>query len=274
MEIWEMRAVELLEDYVNSFSGLSEIQEKNFQIKKDHSVRVANNAILLAKQDGIEGVDEELVFVAGIYHDIGRFKQFYEYNTFSDDNSVDHGDFSAEVLQEKGFINNMEPEKQELIYKIIKLHNKFALPGKLTAKEMFYAKLLRDADKLDIYKVLTDYYADRSKSPNHTLTWELPKGTYVSPDVAKDILAEKLVLKSKVKSEIDIKILQLSWVYDLNFKPSFEILLHNRYLEKIYGSLPKNDLIIQIYRKVKVYAENKLMEKKQPCTLFSESDRV
>jgi putative nucleotidyltransferase with HDIG domain len=262
MEDWEKRSIELLEGYVNSFSGLSELQKRNFQIKKEHSVRVAYNAIMLVKQTDIEDIDEELAFVAGIYHDIGRFSQFFEYNTFDDDNSIDHGDHSAEVLQEKGFICYMEPERQDLIFKIIKLHNKFDLPRKLADRELFYAKLLRDADKLDIYKVLTDYYTDTAKDPNHSLTWELPKGSHVSVDVAKDILAEKLVSKSKVKSEIDIKVLQLSWVYDLNFKPSFEILLHNRYLEKIYGTLSKNDPIIEIYRKIKVYAENKLLEKK------------
>ncbi|MDD4144206.1 MAG: HD domain-containing protein [Prolixibacteraceae bacterium] len=262
MNNWETPAIELLESYVNSFSGLSEIQKMNFQIKKEHSVRVAYNAIQLVHSSGIDSIEEEVVFTAGLYHDIGRFRQLVEYNTFDDDNSTDHGDYSVEVLQEKGFISNMDPEWQELIFKIIKLHNKFEIPKKLTDKELLYAKILRDSDKLDIYKVLTDYYIDTSKDPNHTLTWELPKGTYVSPEVARDILAEKLVSKSKVKSEVDIKILQLSWVYDLNFRSSFEILLHNRYLEKIYGSLPKNDLIIQIYRKIKVYAENKLLEKK------------
>jgi putative nucleotidyltransferase with HDIG domain len=262
MNVWEKTAIGLFESYVNSFSELSEIQERNFQIKKDHSVRVAYNAILLINKLGLEGIDEEIAFIAGIYHDIGRFRQFFEYNTFDDDSSIDHGDYSVDVLQEKGFISDMQPEEQDLIYKIIKLHNKFEIPKKLSDKELFHTKLLRDADKLDIYKVLTDYYADTSKDPDHTLTWELPRGNHVSPEVAKDILSEKLVSKVKVKSEVDLKILQLSWVYDMNFKPSFEILLHNRYLEKIYGSLPKNDLIIQIYRKIKVYAENKLLEKK------------
>ncbi len=262
MDIWEKRAIELLEKYVDSFSGLSEIQKRNFQIKKEHSVRVAYNAIHLATKTGIEDIDNEVVFVAGIYHDTGRFDQFFKHNTFDDDNSLDHGDYSAEILKEQGFISGMEPDKQDLIYKIIQLHNKFELPRKLSDRELFYAKLLRDADKLDIYKVLTDYYSDTSQDPNHTLTWELPKGIYVSPEVARDVLAEKLVLKGKVKSEVDLKVLQLSWVYDMHFKTSFEILLHNRYLEKIYGSLPKNDLIIQIYRKIKVYAENKLLEKK------------
>ena len=262
MDILQKSAIELFESYVNSFSDLTEIQKTNFQIKQEHSIRVAQNAINLSKSLELDSIDEDIAFIAALYHDIGRFRQFVEYNTFDDDNSIDHGDLAVEVLQEKGLISNLEPEWQDMIYKIIKIHNKFEIPKKLSDKELLHAKILRDADKLDIYTVLTDYYADTSKDPNHTLTWELPKGNYVSPEVARDIMSEKLVSKSKVKSEVDLKILQLSWVYDLNFKPSFEVLLQKRYLEKIYGSLPKNDLIIQIYRKVKVYTENKLLEKK------------
>lgn len=73
------------------------------------------------------------------------------------------------------------------------------------------------------------------------------------------MLAGKLVSKKNIVSEIDVKIMQLSWVYDFNFRPAFEYLLKNRYLENVYNSLPKNDLVIEIYRKIKVFAENKIM---------------
>ena len=107
---------------------------------------------------------------------------------------------------------------------------------------------------------MTDYYADKSQTPNHTLTWELPEARQVSPGVAKEVLSGKLVLKHLVKSDVDVKIMQLSWVYDMNFRHSVEMIMKNRFLEKIYVSLPKNDTTIEIYRKIKVYVENKLME--------------
>jgi len=55
--------------------------------------------------------------------------------------------------------------------------------------------------------------------------------------------------------------MQMSWVFDLNYKPSFEFLSKSRYLEAIYSTLPKNDLIIEIYRKIKVYTENRILQK-------------
>jgi len=191
---------------------------------------------------------------------MGRFKQLVDYNTFSDSKSVDHAELSTEILQKKEFLQKIDCHEEELIYIVMSLHNKFELPKKLTECQFLHARLLRDADKLDIFKVLTDYYTNLNSAANHTLTWELPKGIEVSPAVKEAVLAGKLVAKQDVASEIDVKIMQLSWVYDINFKPTFEYLLGNRSLEKIYTTLPPKDIIIDIYRKVKVFAENKLMD--------------
>ena len=67
--------------------------------------------------------------------------------------------------------------------------------------------------------------------------------------------------KKNIASEMDVKIMQMSWVYDFNFRSSIELLLKNRFLEIIYSTLPKNDLVIDIYRKIKVFTENKILVK-------------
>jgi hypothetical protein len=83
------------------------------------------------------------------------------------------------------------------------------------------------------------------------LTWELPKSSQVSPGVIKEVLSGKMVTKKEVKNEADVKILQMSWVFDINYKYTVGQVFRNRYLEKIYDSLPKNDPVIEIYRKIK-----------------------
>lgn len=260
MENWVKSSTDFFESYVNSFTGLSAEQDNNFKIKKEHSLRVADNSKLLSGILNLSEEDEKIAVLAATFHDIGRFRQLIEYDTFNDLVSLDHADFALDILKEEKILSQYTDSIQELIYVAIKFHNKFALPKKLSERELLHAQLLRDADKLDILKVVTDYYSDKNQAPNHTLTWNLPKATQASPGVAKDVLAGKLVSKDEVKSETDVKIMQLSWVYDLNFKPTIELVFQNRFLEKIYNTLPKNDAIIEIYRKVKVYAENKLME--------------
>jgi hypothetical protein len=195
-----------------------------------------------------------------VFHDIGRFRQIAEYSTLNDSVSMDHAELAVAIMKEKQFLANTDEEDKELIYSVILAHNKLEVPRNLNNRELMHARLLRDADKLDILKVLTDYYQNKNQPANNMLTWDLPKSSKVSAGVVKEVLAGKLVTKKEVLSETDVKIMQLSWIYDFNYKPAVEMVLRNRYHEKIYNSLPKNDQIFEIYRKIKVFAENKMME--------------
>ena len=248
-------------NYYNSFGNLTEQQQKNFGIKAEHSKRVAKTAFDIASKLQWQDEDIQLAFISGLLHDVGRFSQLVEYNTFNDDQSVDHALQSVKVLQQEKLIDSLGNESSEIIFDAIRNHNKFSIDSSLKGRPLMHSRMLRDADKLDILKVLSEYYIQRNGQANHTLTWELPKGNAVSHEVAKEVLAGKMVSKKNVASEMDVKIMQLSWVFDLNYKPSFELLSKSRYLEVIYSSLPKNDLIIEIYRKIKVYTENRILMK-------------
>ncbi|WP_321372195.1 HD domain-containing protein [uncultured Draconibacterium sp.] len=252
-------ALEKFNKYIDSFTGLGEDQIINLKIKKEHSVRVAGLAEMLAGRMELNETETYLAFLIGLFHDIGRFKQLEEYNTFNDVKSVDHADYGVEILKENNFFEYLDEGQVNIILLAISQHNKLGLPKKMSDKERLFAQLIRDADKLDILRVITDYYSNPKATPNHTLTWEMPKGSAVSPKVSKQILKGDLVSKDTVINELDIKVMQLSWVYDLNYRPSFELMVENRYLDKIYNSMPKNDTVIEIYRKVKVYIENRVI---------------
>lgn len=257
---WYQSALHDFEAYIKTFSGLTPEQQTNFDIKKEHTHRVVSNTRNLAGALNLTPDEEQAVVLAAVFHDIGRFRQMAEFSTLDDSVSLDHAELAVEIVKEKNYLKAVGDELQGLVYSTIRHHSKPELPRNIGGTELLLARLLRDADKMDILKVLSRYYADRSQPVNHMLTWELPPSTKVSPAVAKEILAGKIVPKKEVKNEADVKILQLSWVFDINFKPSMEIILRNRYLEAIYNSLPKNDQVFEIYRKVKVFAENKMME--------------
>lgn len=245
--------------YFDSFSGLSDEQNNNFQIKYEHSLRVAKLCTDIAQSLRLSEEEQEVAFLAGIFHDIGRFRQLIEFNTFNDAQSVDHAEYSIQEINGNDLLSGCPEVEKNKILLAIQYHNKRELPKESVEKELLYARILRDADKLDILHVITDYYTNPRAIPNHTLTWEMPKGALVSTEVSKQVLLGKLVSKLDVASQIDIKIMQLSWVYDINFKPSFDIMMKQRFMEKIYSTLPKSDIVIEIYRKVKVFAENKIL---------------
>lgn len=245
--------------YYGSFENLDQTQRLNFDIKKNHSERVALLAMTLAEKMKWTPAEADLAYLAGLLHDVGRFRQLSEFNTFNDERSVDHADLGVKILTEEGVLRIFEEESSEIILQSIRNHNKLAVNATLKGKQLLFARLLRDADKIDILKVLSEYYTNKNGKPNHTLTWELPKKPEISKSVLKEVLSGKMVSKKNVVTENDVKVMQLSWVYDLNYKPSFEHLAKCRYLEAIYNTLPKNDVVIDVYRKVKVFLENRIL---------------
>jgi putative nucleotidyltransferase with HDIG domain len=245
--------------YFGSFENLDQTQQVNFGIKKNHSERVALLCMTLAEKMKWTPAEVDIAYLAGLLHDVGRFRQLVEFSTFDDEKSVDHAELSVKVLNDEGVLKPFGEESSEIIFQAIKNHNKLAVNAALKGKQLLFARLLRDADKIDILKVLSEYYTNKNGKPNHTLTWELPQKPEISKSVLKEILSGKMVSKKNVVTENDVKMMQLSWVFDFNYKPSFEHLAKCRYLESIYNTLPKNDVLIDAYRKVKVFVENKIL---------------
>lgn len=244
--------------YCDSFGNLTTSQAINFEIKKEHSKRVAGMAKYLAEKMNWKIEDQQIAYLVGLFHDIGRFRQLVEYDTFNDVKSVDHAELGLEVLKSEGIEALVGEDVFKIIIPAVQNHNKLQITGVLSDNEMLHARLIRDADKLDILRVLSEYYNKHNTTVNHTLTWELPKGSVVSNEVAKEAMAGKLVSKKNVLSEVDVKIMQLTWAYDINFKSSFEMLSSSRYMESIYNTLPKSDQVIGIYRMIKVFIENRI----------------
>lgn len=129
--------------------------------KVEHTLRVAGNCERIAKSIRL---DEELVTFAwflGLLHDIGRFEQVRRYGTFIDSVSVDHAEFGADLLFQEGLINdfpaeNLSKEWLTILETAIRLHNKLTLPEELDARTRRFCDLIRDADKIDIFRVVTE----------------------------------------------------------------------------------------------------------------------
>jgi len=259
MKEWISISTEWFNKYYVSFNNLTENHKRIFEIKKEHSLRVAEIALNLSEKLDWSEEERQIAYLVGLLHDIGRFSQMAEFDTFNDDKSEDHAEKAIAILKSESLLEDLNVLNKDLIYAAIFNHNKFKIQDGLTGQELLHSKLIRDADKLDIFRVLTEFYSQKKGILSHSLTWELQKSTVVSPAVAKEVLSGKMVSKKNIVSEVDVKVMQLSWVFDFNFRPAFEHLLKYRYLESVYNSLPKNDIVIDIYRKIKVFAENKIM---------------
>ena len=60
----------------------------------------------------------------------------------------------------------------------------------------------------------------------------------------------ELVDMKHVKNINDIKLLQAGWIYDINFKPTFDLIKERRYVEKIRAVFPEMNEINEIFNSI------------------------
>ena len=247
------------EQYIEQFYSNDPAFQRNIELKRDHSRRVWKNAADLGRSISLEDNDQLIIETAGLLHDVGRFEQFKRYGTFSDKKSVNHAWLGVEVLKEKEVLKNLKEGEREDIYTAILNHNKKEVPEEKHERRLTFIKLLRDADKLDIWRVVTDYYCGNGET-NNTLQLDLPNEPGINRQNIDDLLNGRLVDLRNLHTLNDFKLLQVGWVYDLNFSRSYEILKEKGFLEQIFDSLTDTEEVRQVREKIQRYLKARSAE--------------
>ena len=242
--------------YVNQFVLKHPDLAGNIEIKADHSRKVSKEIIGIANNLELNEGETLLAETIGIFHDIGRFRQYIKYGTFSDSKSQNHAELGVEVLKENNILNDLSEESREIIYKSILNHSRAEIIPDKNAKVIFFSKLIRDADKLDIWRLITEYYMVKEQNENKALELELPDNDEISDNVLESIINKQVVMKDSMKTLNDFKLLQIAWLFDLNFNYSIKRLYDKKYLDKIFDTLPENNKINQVKEIVSEYFKN------------------
>ncbi len=244
----------------NFYSEKPEIME-NIKLKEEHTLRVCKNIVHLGKLLNLSKNKLYMAETIALFHDIGRFEQFIKYNTFNDNKSENHAVLGLKILKKNRVLSCLTNKEKEIIYKSIMYHNMPELPDNEDSGCLFYSKLIRDADKMDILYVVTDYYKKRKIHPNPALEFELPDTNEYSSCFIKDILNQRIIKSHELKGYNDMKLMQLSWVFDINFFPTLNYIHQNHYLDKIIKALPDTEEIRTIQKSIKNYVEKRLISK-------------
>jgi putative nucleotidyltransferase with HDIG domain len=223
-----------------------EIQQ-NIDLKKDHTMRVCKEILYIGKQLGLNHEELRLAEIIALLHDVGRFEQYARYKTFMDGKSENHAELSIKILEKYGVLDSLDPMIKDIIVRAIKYHNRPSLPREEKETCLFYAKLIRDADKLDIWKVVTDYYNRKNSKKNGAIELGLPDSPGFSEEVLRDLKNKKIVDIKHVRNLNDFKLLQIGWIFDINFEPTLRCIKKRRYLEMIHGVLPKSQEMDSIF---------------------------
>jgi putative nucleotidyltransferase with HDIG domain len=228
--------------YSASFLTGEELFDANIRIKIEHSYRVFERMTEIADRLELKGRMRNIALTSALLHDCGRFEQFKQYRTYADTRSVNHGKLGVEILEQHDVLSHLRDKTADIIISAVGFHNAKELPSDFTAEQRFFTELTRDADKIDIFSVVLQYYLDENPDKDRTLVHDLPDGEDITPEVFDEFMLDGHVSFSKMKSVVDFKIFQLGWVWDINSKASLRLLLEFGYVEEIISSLPETEM--------------------------------
>lgn len=241
--------------YTRTYFSENTEDQRNLSLKVEHTYQVCRNIVFIAESVPLAPEEVLIAESVGLFHDVGRFPQYARYKTFRDSISVNHGKLGAETLEAQQVLEALSAQEQGLILYCVRFHNAFSLPKVPDEQHRCFLRLIRDADKVDIWRVFSEYF----EQPDGERASAAGLGLPDLPDCSEKILSCLLDGRSASLADIrtlnDFRLLQLSWVFDLNFRASF-ILLHEKGdLYKIGSALPQTGEILQAVSHVHAFIE-------------------
>ena len=222
---------------------------KGVYMKYHHTLRVVDIAKSIAKSINLNEEDTTLAMKCALLHDIARFKQITEYDTFEDSLSFDHGDMGETILRENNYISKYEDDKdkQELILTTVRNHNKFKIEDNLDDRTILFCKIVRDADKVDIL--------------NHQTKFEIDGMFDIDERIYESFKKHELIKNEYVTNKIGNGLRQMAFMFDLEFSESFKIIKENNIVDDTFKNLKNHTnskYIDEIEKIVNEYIKEKL----------------
>jgi HD superfamily phosphohydrolase YqeK len=250
---------EWFDGFVAGFYGDDEYVNANIKLKEDHSRRVCEEMLYLANGLSLDEHKRLLAETIALLHDVGRFPQFVKYRTYYDPRSIDHCQLAVSVLREHRVLDALDPAEKQTILKAIEYHGLKELPENLDDDVLLFCRLIRDADKLDIYRVVTWAYTRHRDDPdNFEFEIELPDEPRYSPDIIRSVLNGEHIDYAKLQTWNDMKLINLAWVYDVNFIQTLKRIRERKLLETILSLLPDTEDIRRVRDKVISYVDSRI----------------
>jgi hypothetical protein len=224
--------------FVATFRGESSAEQRTYDLKIVHTHQVCAIIKRLAVSLGLASEERALATAIAICHDVGRFPQYRRYGTFNDAASTNHAALGIQTLKAEGVIDALAADERSVLLAAVALHNVFLLSEDLDPAVRRFTLLLRDADKLDIWRVLIETCTAGPEERASAVFLEQPDTGHCSPRALAEVVAGRMPNRELLATADDLKLLQLSWVYDLNFAESFQIMAERDYLEALANLLP------------------------------------
>lgn len=204
-----------------------DINNPKIYLKLKHTYEVVKVAERIAYDLNLDKENIELAKLIALFHDIGRFEQAKQFDSFNDATTVDHAALGVDILFKNNFIRNFIPDdKYDTIIKVAILnHNKYEIDkSNLTELEIFHSKIIRDADKTDIFQVMIGKnevnYQEAANSP-------------ISAKVYQRFLTKQCIPNQDKNYPLDKYVACLAFIFDYNFTWGLKYLKEQNYINKL-----------------------------------------
>ncbi len=225
------------EAYARSFLTGDADTDGPLALKIDHTARVCRNIHRIGQAIGLTDAQLMTADAVALLHDIGRFTQYRRFGTFNDRQSANHATLGIDALAQAAAFNALPPDAKRIIVDAIRYHNVRRLPTRQAPESALFRRLIRDADKLDIWRVFADCYRHRDR-PDSTVVLNLPDRPTWNVQIIRSIANRQIANLHQMQSLNDFKLLQLSWVFDINFTETLIQASNRGHLGAIARSLP------------------------------------
>ncbi|MFH1137585.1 MAG: HD domain-containing protein [Pseudomonadota bacterium] len=237
--------IEWFESFVSEYLA-SGIDNYNYLLKKDHTFRVLEEARgILRSLEPPEPLGS-YIQLAALFHDVGRFPQYAAHGTFHDGHSVNHATLGVKVLLERRVVRDLPRPGRQVVYSAVQFHNRLNAPANLPPPLDLALKVVRDADKLDILRVLLEHL-DPAGPKNGTVTLDLSdKPGNFSPAVLDKLKSRCSIGYWELTYINDFIFMLLSWVNGFNFVPGLEKIRDRNVIGRLISFLPPTAAIREL----------------------------
>lgn len=206
-----------------------DLENPKILLKKVHTYGVIKAADYICTREELGAGDRGLALLIALLHDIGRFEQLRAYNSYDDDR-FDHARFGVKLLFEQGKIRDFIScaDYDEVIRQSIACHSMYRLPEIQDPRILLHCKIIRDADKLDNFRVKS---VD-SLEAHFDLPGEIIQKEGISENVLQAVRDYRCVRREERKTHLDMWVSYMAFIFDLNFSSSFRFIQEHDYINR------------------------------------------
>ena len=227
-------------DYARAERALERDDPGPIDLKIQHTREVLSTARAIVAESPMPEEVGRACLLAALYHDVARFEQYRRYRTFRDRESCNHGLMGVRILKRERRLADEPRLLRQRVLTAVGLHNRFALPRALPAASALVTHVVRDADKLDILRVMHETLC--GPKPYHSsVVLGLPDDpSLVSDKVLAAAREGRSAAYADLSSVNDLRVLLGTWLFDMHFPASRRQFAAAGHARALLEGLPEN----------------------------------